>query len=52
MPTYTVNWTIEIEAESPREAAEFAREWQLDPDSEALHFVVRLGPSFPEYINL
>ena len=32
MKTYHVQWSIEIEAESPREAAEKAREIQLDPE--------------------
>jgi hypothetical protein len=37
---YLVSWTIEIEAESPQEAAEKALEIQQDPDSIATVFDV------------
>ena len=40
MKTYHVQWSIEIEAESPREAAEKSREIQLDPESVATVFDV------------
>jgi len=40
MPKYLVTWTIDIDADSPREAAELARLIQLDPDSEAVYFDV------------
>ena len=38
MRTYEVIWRIAIEAQSYRDAADQAREIQLDPDSEALFF--------------
>lgn len=41
MKTYFVQWSIDIEAESPREAAEKAREIQLDPESIATWFRVK-----------
>lgn len=37
---YLVTWTIDISADSPEEAAEIAREFQLRPDSLATVFVV------------
>jgi len=37
---YTVTWTVEISAESSIEAAEKAREIQLDPKSMAIVFNV------------
>lgn len=37
---YRVTWVIEVEAESPREAAEEAQRIQRDPDSLATVFVV------------
>ena len=40
MPTYTVIWEIEVEANSAEEAAEEARAIQLDEESEALMFEV------------
>ncbi len=40
MKTYLVQWSIDIEAETPREAAEKAREIQLDPESIATVFRV------------
>ena len=33
MASYSVTWEIEIEADSPREAAETARALQRDPDA-------------------
>lgn len=41
MTLYRLTWEIEIEAESPREAAEIAREWLLDPTAECVVFEVR-----------
>jgi len=38
---YRVTWIIELDAESPEEAARLARAIQLDPDSLATHFIVR-----------
>jgi hypothetical protein len=40
MAEYKVAWVIEIDADSPQEAASAAKEIQLDPDSEANHFIV------------
>jgi hypothetical protein len=40
MTTYYVVWDIEIDADSPEEAARIAREIQLDPDSTATVFYV------------
>lgn len=37
---YTVSWTIEVDAESPRAAAEHALHIQRDPDSIATQFDV------------
>lgn len=37
---YKVIWEIDIEADSPREAAQIARNYQLDPDSTATFFNV------------
>lgn len=37
---YRVTWAIDIEADSPLEAARKAREIQLDPDSTATVFDV------------
>ena len=41
MKTFNVKWEIDIEAETPREAAYAARQIQLDPDSSADVFEVR-----------
>lgn len=41
MPEYQVTWTVELNADSPEEAAKLAREWQLDPNNEASCFVVK-----------
>jgi hypothetical protein len=40
MPEYRVRWEIDVEAESPREAAEKALATQRDPESEATVFDV------------
>jgi hypothetical protein len=40
MSEYRVTWEIDIEADSPREAAWQAREYQLDPDTGACVFEV------------
>ena len=40
MPEYTVAWTIQLDADSPRDAARQAREIQLDPNSIATFFRV------------
>jgi len=44
MTAYLVTWQIDVEADSPREAAERARAIQLDPDSIANVFDVQRGP--------
>ena len=40
MATYRVTWEIDLEANSPREAAEQAQEIQRDPNSIATVFAV------------
>lgn len=40
MPEYLVKWEIDINADSPREAAEKALEIHRDPDSVATFFKV------------
>jgi spore germination protein YaaH len=37
---YTVSWTIELDADTPEDAARQALEIHRDPDSWATHFVV------------
>lgn len=41
MPTYTITWTIDLEAEDPRRAIEQALQIQRDPRSQAVVFDVR-----------
>lgn len=41
MPEYLVEWTIELEADSPEEAARLALAIQRDPNSTATVFYVR-----------
>ena len=41
MTEYKVAWLIEIDADSPREAAEIARKIQQDPNSQADTFHVK-----------
>jgi hypothetical protein len=45
--TYTVAWTIEVEAESYEDAARQALEIQRDPDSDATVFSVGRGMGGP-----
>jgi hypothetical protein len=40
MKTYRVMWEIDIDAQTPREAAEKAREIQIDLGSEAIIFII------------
>lgn len=40
MPTFKVAWIVELEADSIQEAAEQAREIQLDEESIATHFLI------------
>lgn len=49
---YEVRWIIEIEAGSHFEAAQIAREIQLDADSEALYFQVEDSAGRVSDINL
>ncbi len=44
MAVYTVTWDIEIDADSPEEAARLALEIQRDPASEATMFAVAQFP--------
>lgn len=41
MPHYKVTWIIDITADTPREAAEYALEIQQDPCSTATYFTVK-----------
>lgn len=41
MPAYYIEWRIELDADSPREAAELALAMQRDPDSTAVVFHVQ-----------
>lgn len=43
MAEFLVIWSIDIEADSHREAAQKALEIQRDPDSTAVHFTVCKG---------
>jgi hypothetical protein len=40
MAQYRIIWSIDIEADSPEQAAHQARQYQLDPDSTATVFAV------------
>lgn len=40
MPIYLVEWAIDIEADSPREAAKAARQYQIKPSTTAIVFTV------------
>lgn len=40
MTLYKVTWEIDLEADSPRHAAETARAWLLDPGAECVIFGV------------
>lgn len=46
--TFLVQWEIEVDAESPREAAELALEIMHDPSSDATCFDVRARDADPE----
>jgi hypothetical protein len=41
MPHYVITWEIDVEADTPQEAAIEARKMQIIPDTEALHFIVK-----------
>lgn len=47
MITYTVTWIVELNATDPHHAAELAREMQLDPNSSATVFHVRVDTQLP-----
>jgi len=50
---YKVNWNIEVDADSPREAAIQARQTQIRPGSTAVVFTVETGnPQGPESVDL
>jgi hypothetical protein len=50
---YRVNWNIEVDADSPREAAIQARQAQIRPGSTAVVFTVETGnPQGPESVDL
>lgn len=49
---YLVSWEIDIEADTPEEAARLAREIQRDPDSTALFFSVRDQNQDEEVVDL
>jgi hypothetical protein len=48
MALYEVTWVIDIDADTPREAAELALKVQRDPDSLATQFMVRVPNPFEE----
>lgn len=52
MKNYLVEWYIDVEAESPQEAAEKALEIQRDPDSIATVFTVSDGDSSTVNVDL
>ena len=51
MKTYRVTWTIDIDADTPREAAQRALDIQRDPDSCATCFEVT-DPTAPMTIDI
>jgi hypothetical protein len=52
MPTYRVKWTIDVDAESAKEAAEKALEIQRDKESTATVFSVSTKVETTEVIDL
>lgn len=48
MPCYLVRWEIDIDAESPREAAERARAIQQRPDNAATFYEVTAPDGDPD----
>jgi hypothetical protein len=48
VPAFYVEWSIEVDAESPEEAARITLETQRDPDSLATCFVVSPAEGGPE----
>ena len=52
MNEYTINWTIEVDANSPEEAANQALEIMRDPDSTATVFeVIEIGGNTVKMID-
>ena len=49
---YKVTWTIELDADSPEEAARVALEMQRRPDSEATHFEARDSQGYVHEVDL
>ena len=41
METYFVTWIVEVDAESPEQAAELAHKTKQDPDSDSTFYMVR-----------
>lgn len=52
MTEYFVRWTVEIDADSPEEAAKIARGFQLDPNSVATVFNVSTNEGDGAYIDV
>jgi hypothetical protein len=52
MNTYQVAWEMDVEAETPREAAEKARELLRDPDSEVHAYDVSLDDEHGWVVDL
>lgn len=50
--TYVVSWSIEVDAESPEEAAQLALEVQRDPSSDATVFSVAIDEDTTAVIDL
>lgn len=48
MPSFTVSWSLDVDANTAEEAAKIARQEQLDTDTEALSFVVTENASGDE----
>ena len=51
MSEYTVEWEIELNADSPKEAAELALDMQRDTFSEAVCFKVSKDGKFIAYVD-
>lgn len=50
--TYRVNWAIDIEADSPADAAKIARQLQLNPNSQATFFEVEIDEHISRCIDV
>lgn len=51
MADYLVEWRIDVEADSPEEAAAMALAVMRDPESTALHFTVLAHEPGPGFVN-